>query len=246
MPKRRTNGFSLAMMLIGIVLTMGTAWLAGRLIWEMTSLTWRLGPQMIGFSLAHGPLAMLLLFPLALAIWILVFGCIVLIWKIRKRTVLRASYATLLGAALVLGILLLPHAFWDRVFVGQLVKSPHCAELFVYAAVTGERNTVEAMLERGIPVGARDTEGNTALHMASVRGDAQLAAYLLRKGADPNAVNLYGDSPLEKAMASHHQEVISILVASGGKDLKGDDARRQKATEEIVRHDIERMDSNRK
>jgi hypothetical protein len=38
----------LMLMGIGFVLMFGSVVLAGRLIWEMTSLTWLYGPQMIG------------------------------------------------------------------------------------------------------------------------------------------------------------------------------------------------------
>jgi hypothetical protein len=42
------------MMVIGVIATAATALLATRLAWEMTSLTWQEGPQMVGFSLIHG------------------------------------------------------------------------------------------------------------------------------------------------------------------------------------------------
>jgi hypothetical protein len=39
----------------GVLVFMGSAILAARLIWEQTVWTWERGPQMVGFSLAHGP-----------------------------------------------------------------------------------------------------------------------------------------------------------------------------------------------
>jgi hypothetical protein len=51
----------------GILAWPGALYLVLRIVWEETLLTWRQGPQMVGFSLAHtGPLIPLLL-SLALA-----------------------------------------------------------------------------------------------------------------------------------------------------------------------------------
>src|SRR5262245_11485814 len=48
----------------------GTLALAARLVWEQTLLTWDYGPQMVGFSLAHGYGGLLLVFPLLLFPWV--------------------------------------------------------------------------------------------------------------------------------------------------------------------------------
>ena len=50
----------------GMVIFAGAAMLSARLIWEQTVWTWERGPQMVGFSLAHGPGAILFIFPLLL------------------------------------------------------------------------------------------------------------------------------------------------------------------------------------
>ena len=67
--------------------------------------------------------------------------------------------------------------------------------------------------------------------------------YLIGKGADVNAVNLYGDSPLERASANHRMDVVQVLSEHGGKDLKGDAEQRDRASKEIVHRDIEEMNS---
>ena len=53
----------------GIPAILFTVILAGRIVWEETFLTIQQGPQMIGFSLAHGVGGILFFAPLALSIW---------------------------------------------------------------------------------------------------------------------------------------------------------------------------------
>jgi hypothetical protein len=60
---------------LGAVPLIGTALLAGRLLWEQTVWTWERGPQMVGFSLAHGSGAVLLMAPFLLAFWVAVGVC---------------------------------------------------------------------------------------------------------------------------------------------------------------------------
>ena len=92
------------MMDFGFVLMLGSVVLAGRLIWEMTSLTRQYGPQMIGFSLAHGPGALLVLFPLALFVWLLASVATVIVWKAKRKVVRNRSLIALYSAVLALGV----------------------------------------------------------------------------------------------------------------------------------------------
>lgn len=241
-----TKSLPLVLLAIGCVLMLGSLVLAGRLIWEMTSLTWQRGPQMIGFSLAHRLGVLLFLFPLGLAIWLIASLCAVVVWKVKRRAVRTQSWVALGSAVLVLALLSLPQGFWNTLFVGKLATSSHASELLVYAAGEGNARVVRGLLDRGLPVDARDREGNTPLHFAAGAGNAELAAYLIGRGADVNAVNLYGDSPLERATENHRMDVVQVLAAHGGKDLKGDEEQRQRAAKEIVDRDIQEMNSNRK
>jgi len=65
-----------------------------------------------------------------------------------------------------------------------LLRTAEAGEL-ARAASAGRRATVEILLELGVPVDARGVDGATALQAARERGDAQLAALLLQRGADP-------------------------------------------------------------
>lgn len=231
----------------GILLILGSVALAVRLIWEMTSLTWKYGPQMVGFSLAHGSGALFFIFPIMLAGWLLASICTIIVWKAKRNRVLKRSWIALGSALLTLAVLSLPQSFWNELFVGQLASSPHAAELLVYAAgVEGNNTVVRGLLKRGVPINATDSYGNTALHLAAGAGKLELVSYLIAQGAEINAVNLFGDSPLESAIANQQITVEQVLTSHGAKDLKGDAEQRDRATKAIVRREIEEMNANRK
>ncbi|XP_037423533.1 probable E3 ubiquitin-protein ligase XBOS36 [Triticum dicoccoides] len=59
------------------------------------------------------------------------------------------------------------------------------------------------------------TFGNLSspLHLAATKGHHEIAALLLEKGADANARNVYGQTPLMQACRSGHWEVVQTLLA---------------------------------
>lgn len=63
-------------------------------------------------------------------------------------------------------------------------------------AKTGDPEGVKAQLEAGVDVSQRDGAGQTALHWAVLRGHEQVAALLLAWGADVNAADAQGVTPL--------------------------------------------------
>lgn len=58
---------------------------------------------------------------------------------------------------------------------------------------------------------------------------------LVSKGADINALDRSGDSPLELATSAGEAEAAPFLTEHGAKRVRGDDAQRQKAIEDRVR-----------
>ena len=52
------------------------------------------------------------------------------------------------------------------------------------AAMTGDREAVRALLQKGADVNAAQGDGVTALHWAATRGDAELTTMLLVAGAN--------------------------------------------------------------
>ena len=57
--------------------------------------------------------------------------------------------------------------------------------------------------------------GSTALHLATDRGDATMATFLLSQGADVNATNPYGMTPLHIAVIMRRLEMARLLLEHG-------------------------------
>ncbi len=87
------------------------------------------------------------------------------------------------------------------------------------AAILQGRPTVEIfrqLITAGATVDKRDIAGNTALHWASAHGDEAAVTFLLKAGADVNAVNNTGNTPLLEAINHPSRpEVVRLLLAHG-------------------------------
>lgn len=57
--------------------------------------------------------------------------------------------------------------------------------------------------------------GNTELHLAAIRGFAELIPVLVRHGAQVNAVNYYGHTPLYYAARHGHRAAVAALIDAG-------------------------------
>lgn len=228
---------------LGVVPFVGTTLLTGRLIWEQTVWTWERGPQMVGFSLAHGSYAVLLLAPFFLALWGAVALVLVVVNLFKKR---RTDKPTLIAfglALLLFSIDFLPSGVWQRLFIREMASSPRAADLLLYAAYDRDYLTVKALLSHGVPITATDHhEWRTALHAAAIAGDVRTLRFLVSDGADVNALDRAGDSPAELAASRGHQDCVAFLQEHGGKQIRGDEAQHQKAIDDEVQDDIKEMD----
>lgn len=229
--------------ILGAVIFAGSAALAVRLIWEQTVWTWERGPQMVGFSLAHGSGALLLLFPILLIVWTVVVVAVTIWSLIHKKRVAIFTWATFGGVALLFLLMGLPEGFWERAFIRQMAASPRAGDLLVYAAYRGDFGTVKAFISHGVPINATDhSDWRTGLHAAAVGSDLRTIEYLVSKGADVNALDRSGDSPLELASERGNRPVASFLEAHGAKTIRGNEAQHQKAIHDKVQEDIEELD----
>jgi hypothetical protein len=233
------------LLIIGFAPFLGSAILAGRLVWEQTVWTWARGPQMVGFSLIHTcPIAgLLLLSSLLLFVWLFI-TVILTVWKLVKKRRISWSIWTSIGiSGFVLVTLWLPYGFWQRLFVDRLAKGPHAVEFFTYAAALHDFKTVKAFMSHGVSVNAHtNRDWKTALHGAAVEGDVKMIDYLISKGADINAVDRYGDSPLEEAISMQREEAVKFLIQHGAQRIRGTEAQHDRVAEEIVHKDIEEME----
>jgi hypothetical protein len=228
-PSRLLTSFGLVVLLL--------AWaLAAELASEQTFLSWNRGPQMVGFSLAHGPGIFLIFGTLAGLIWVIAALFAMLVTRSFGGKIMLVE---LVAYALAWVVILAPYGFWQRLFIWKFTPT-QAADFFTYAAATGDQKTVKAFLARGVPINTQ-TRNGTALHGAAVEGDLEMIEYLIQQGADVNAINAYGDSPLANAMGarSRAQETQALLIKHGAKLVRGTEEQRNRLIEEQVHQDIE-------
>jgi hypothetical protein len=224
--KAEPAAFPFWLLASGIVVILGSAALAVRLVWEMTALSWERGPQMVGFMLMHGPGVLLALCPAVLVIWLVVAIVVVLGALKRRRKPSRASLIAIGLSILLLGILHVPYDIWLRLFVDRWANGPHAGRFFIMAAARGDLPLVKTLVARGMPVDLQGDD-NTALGAAAVGGQVEVIRYLLASGADVNALDRMGNSPLEDAIAEHRPEAAKLLAERGGKIIYRGEQQRQ-------------------
>jgi hypothetical protein len=224
----------------GIPVVLLASLFAARITWEETLLTLREGPQMVGFSLAHGGGAILFIAPVFLAAWIAVALIVIIVSSIRRRSLASKVWTIFVAAVMVLAVLSLPEVFWQYIFIDKFAKSTHASELMTYDAAEGCTRTVRAYLAHGVPLEARNYEGSTAAFTAAAGGSVPVLQLLASSGADLSATNSYGDSPLEAAIENKHDAAVAFLRARGAKQIQGTPEQRNAASDAIVRKEIER------
>lgn len=89
---------------------------------------------------------------------------------------------------------------------------------FVKAIQNRDGNKVTQLLDSNPPglVDARDGDGNTPLIITIARQD-EWAAFLLRRGADPNLSGNGGDTPLIAAARVGYLDAINWLLTAGAR-----------------------------
>jgi len=87
----------------------------------------------------------------------------------------------------------------------------------VEAVKAGDLARVRALLgENPALLNVKDPQfGATLLHWAALRGHAAVAEYLVAQGADVNAKNGAGETPLQVAQRAGRSEVVRVLTKSG-------------------------------
>jgi len=87
----------------------------------------------------------------------------------------------------------------------------------VEAVKAGDLARVRALLgENPALLNVKDPQfGATLLHWAALRGHAAVAEYLVAQGADVNAKNGAGETPLQVAQRAGRSDVVRVLTKSG-------------------------------
>ena len=88
----------------------------------------------------------------------------------------------------------------------------------ISAARHGRVPEVAAYLDHGIPVNIRDKFGNTILAIACQNGLKKMAKLALRRGADINARNYKGNTPLHFCFTYGYGDTLGQYLISKGAD----------------------------
>lgn len=77
------------------------------------------------------------------------------------------------------------------------------------------REVSALLLQRGAQIHAKDTFGQTPLHIAAYVGNAPLVGLLLKKGAHTGSADKNDRNPLHLAAWGNHLKVVEMLLAAG-------------------------------
>ena len=108
--------------------------------------------------------------------------------------------------------------------IGNLGPSQHAGaseediQAVISAARHGRVDEVSAYLDHGIPVNIRDKFGNTILAIACQNGLKKMAKLALRRGADINARNYKGNTPLHFCFTYGYGDSLGEYLISKGAD----------------------------
>ena len=90
------------------------------------------------------------------------------------------------------------------------VVNPAPSQLNV-AISKGDLAKVKQLVEIGVDVNKKDERGTTPLMYAILFNQPQIAAYLIRNGADCNAKDVKGNSISDYAEKSKSEEIIKLV-----------------------------------
>jgi ankyrin repeat protein len=95
------------------------------------------------------------------------------------------------------------------------LQSIKMSEEILEAAREGQTEQVRRLIQEGVNVNVKGSNGNTPLHNASCRGHVDTVRYLLDSGANVNVKGWNGYTPLIDASWNGALEVVGILLDNG-------------------------------
>src|SRR6202167_3797068 len=87
------------------------------------------------------------------------------------------------------------------------------------AARQGNLDTVKALIEKGAPIEAKTSYGQTPLYLAAMSGREDVVRFLLDKGAKTDVTDtFYKASMLDFVLERKHYAVAKLIIAKGDGD----------------------------
>lgn len=212
----RLIGFARLWTVTGYALVVLVAIFSGRIVYEETILTWKNGPQMIGFAMVHTMPLLLVAGMISVCggfLWMIV--SVTLLFRRRFRLPLFDLLPILL--LLLAGVTLsIPYETWEKLMIRSLGRSVHGGEFLVQAAAEDKQDFVALLLRQGCDVNYQSRNGSTPLSAASVEGHPKMVEFLISKGAEIDQKDrLVGESALMGAAELGQLEVVKVLLGKG-------------------------------
>nr|XP_023894119.1 integrin-linked protein kinase 1 [Quercus suber]POF27095.1 serine/threonine-protein kinase sty8 [Quercus suber] len=89
----------------------------------------------------------------------------------------------------------------------------------MYSANEGDLDGIRELLDSGVNVNFKDTDGRTALHVAACNGHTDVVSLLLDRGSELDPSDCWGSTPLADAVYYKKHDVIKLLEKRGAKPL---------------------------
>lgn len=87
------------------------------------------------------------------------------------------------------------------------------ATYFCAAAAKGDLTELRRLVARSVDVNLADYDGRTGLHLAASEGQADAVRFLIHLGADHQAVDRWGNTPIDDARRNGDRTTIELLDA---------------------------------
>ena len=100
-------------------------------------------------------------------------------------------------------------------FICKYKGTPLCE-----AALSGDRNVVQLLLNNGADPNKVDGFEWTPLHHATYRGNRNVVEVLLERGSDPDSSTINGSTPLHLALKYGDEEMVKLLLQKGASPKK--------------------------
>jgi len=107
-------------------------------------------------------------------------------------------------------------SYLEQCASGEINRQDHNGNTpLIWAALHGQEDLVQLLLDNSAAVNAQNFVGETALYLAASYGNDNIVTMLLEYGANANIANIDGVVPVHMAAAGGHMNTLEILARCG-------------------------------